>query len=659
MQHCSNKMSKEPNLTQKTQYIKKFIRDLHLRTTDPDKHLHRHYSFRHATDSSPDSRIDDILISESMCTGMAAHTEVLNTSGNADHAPILARIPLTCMKFLKPGPDPLPLPREPRLKTPVPLEDLKAFKEAFGQETGASTADLLQELNSTLELASTVKETLDQGETLKMALTSVDIGAGTVERYSSLLQDILQQVLPIAQQTCQFTKGGPVSGFRLRTRCTNRKLEGLSKLRKSLHKVAMQHRDTKDAGKELCDDLRDLVQTEMSKLPEQHRNSFPLPPRQNDRKSWQEYEELCLKTRKTAAKRKDNITKELKWQSSAAARQRIQKQYPTKQKQMNKQFFGEATDKKQVTCVLNKETGEMLNDPDAVLEYVQSSFQEQAKPASGCAKTKDFAPNNGNGKYPWKHGVYSSIDPFTLETSPGKPGFGSISLLEHVRDPCIFQEKMRHLKNGKAPGPDGIPNEMLKHLPEEEHQVTHKLLTLMWMTGTTPKAWKESQTVLLHKKGSEHDLGNWRPIALANTLYKLWTGVIAEGLYKYAEHFNILSSAQEGFRKQRNTIRQLQNVMNIMSDAKISQQDLYLLHVDFSSAFNTIDHDKLLCIMHDLGFPEDAIEVIAELYTDAITKIKVYFAETGPIKIERGTIQGDTLSPLLFLIFIEPLLRWL
>ena len=169
--------------------------------------------------------------------------------------------------------------------------------------------------------------------------------------------------------------------------------------------------------------------------------------------------------------------------------------------------------------------------------------------------------------------------------------------LEHVRDPCIFQEKMRHLKNGKAPGPDGIPNEMLKHLPTGLHQVIHKLFILMWMTGTMPKAWKESQTVLLHKKGSEHD---WRPTAIANTLYKLWTGVIAEGLYKYAEHFDILSRAQEGFRKQKNTIRQLQNVMNIMSDAKISQQDLYLLCVDFSSAFNTIDHDKLLCIMHDL-----------------------------------------------------------
>jgi len=96
--------------------------------------------------------------------------------------------------------------------------------------------------------------------------------------------------------------------------------------------------------------------------------------------------------------------------------------------------------------------------------------------------------------------------------------------------------------------------------------------------------------------------------------------------------------------------------MNIMSDAKISQQDWYLLYVDVSSAFHAIDHDKLLCIMHDLRVPDDAIEVIAE---DAIAKTKLYFAETEPSNIERGTIQGDTLSLLLFLMFIEPLLRWL
>ncbi len=119
----------------------------------------------------------------------------------------------------------------------------------------------------------------------------------------------------------------------------------------------MHHREAKPEGKEACNEMRDLVQTEQNKVPEQHRNSFPQPPRQNDRRSWQEYEQLCTKARKTAAKSKDKITRELKWQSGAAAQKRIQKQYPRKQKQMNKQFFEEANDKKQLTYVQNRKTG--------------------------------------------------------------------------------------------------------------------------------------------------------------------------------------------------------------------------------------------------------------------------------------------------------------
>ena len=74
--------------------------------------------------------------------------------------------------------------------------------------------------------------------------------------------------------------------------------------------------------------------------------------------------------------------------------------------------------------------------------------------------------------------------------------------------------------------------------------------------------------MLLHKKGSKFEIGNWRPIALANTLYQLRTAVIAECLSRYAEHFDILRRSQEAFRPHRNTMRQLQNLMNIMSDAK-------------------------------------------------------------------------------------------
>ena len=64
-------------------------------------------------------------------------------------------------------------------------------------------------------------------------------------------------------------------------------------------------------------------------------------------------------------------------------------------------------------------------------------------------------------------------------------------------------------------------------------------------------------------------------------------------------------------------------------------------------------------IMASLGFPEAAIRNIKSIYTNATTVIATPFGDTGAVHIGRGTIQGDTLSPYLFLIFIEPLLRWL
>ena len=171
--------------------------------------------------------------------------------------------------------------------------------------------------------------------------------------------------------------------------------------------------------------------------------------------------------------------------------------------------------------------------------------------------------------YPWQRGGCEGLDSFNLQTGVGDPDFKPVPVLQHVKKYNMFLDAIRRLKNGKQPGPDGIPNELIKHLPDNVHQAIHKLFVVMWATGHTPKLWKESSTILLHKKGSELDLNNYRPIALANTLYKLWTSIVHECLSIYAENNNILSSQQEGFRQNRNTHRQLQMLQHIFSDAKI------------------------------------------------------------------------------------------
>jgi len=64
--------------------------------------------------------------------------------------------------------------------------------------------------------------------------------------------------------------------------------------------------------------------------------------------------------------------------------------------------------------------------------------------------------------------------------------------------------------------------------------------------------------------------------------------------------------------------------------------------------------------MEDLGYPLDAVKIVGNIYNNSTTSFTgSHFGTTHLIRISRGTIQGDTLSPYLFIIFLEPLLRWL
>ena len=93
-----------------------------------------------------------------------------------------------------------------------------------------------------------------------------------------------------------------------------------------------------------------------------------------------------------------------------------------------------------------------------------------------------------------------------------------------------------------------------------------------------------------------------------------------------------------------------------MEDANLTDSPLYVLYVDFVNAFGSVDHIRMAKILELQGLPSDAINLITDLYQGS----KTIVGYTDPILHHgRGTVQGDPLSPLLFIQVTDPLLRWL
>jgi hypothetical protein len=127
----------------------------------------------------------------------------------------------------------------------------------------------------------------------------------------------------------------------------------------------------------------------------------------------------------------------------------------------------------------------------------------------------------------------------------------------------------------------------------------------------------------------------------------------------YVESREIRSPEQEGFRTDRSCSRAITHLGICIEDAHTHNKDIVLCYLDFKGAFPSADHDQLVKTLEFLGLPADFINIITNVYNGATVEFVIPHGHTPPIRIRRGTLQGDPLSPFLIDLMIEPLIRWL
>ena len=266
-----------------------------------------------------------------------------------------------------------------------------------------------------------------------------------------------------------------------------------------------------------------------------------------------------------------------------------------KSKTIYKKIF-HPTIESSLDCIRNSK-GDILTKPQDIANEIYStqqiiSFQRQIPL---CSDTTDHPSSCQCAirKYPWH-----THDGIILEKK--RPHTASIST-QFTRD--IYDNCVKRLTIGKAHCPDNIPNDILKALPPQCQDLIFLFFQHCYKQREIPTQWKYSKTILLHKNDDPIHRANYKPIALANTIYKLYTSTITTLIPRYGEKHQIIHFSQEGFRPQRNTSRQLQMIIAALEDAKLTNKDIYLTYIDFRNVFGSIDHARLLALMEDLGYP--------------------------------------------------------
>ena len=210
---------------------------------------------------------------------------------------------------------------------------------------------------------------------------------------------------------------------------------------------------------------------------------------------------------------------------------------------------------------------------------------------------------------------------------------------------------IKALKNGKAAGPDGIPPEALKADVNSTAEMMHPLLSKIWQQEIIPKDWKEGYMVKLPKKGNLTHCDNWRGIMLLSVPSKILSRIILDRLKRAID--SQLRSEQAGFRQDKSCTDHIATLRIIIEQSIEWQSSLYITFVDFEKAFDSLDREVMWSLMGHYGIPQKFISIIKEMYQDSTCRVIHNGKLTDSFDIKTGVKQGCLLSPIIFLMAID------
>ena len=194
-----------------------------------------------------------------------------------------------------------------------------------------------------------------------------------------------------------------------------------------------------------------------------------------------------------------------------------------------------------------------------------------------------------------------------------------------LNDPVTFAEfdaAIRHSSTSTSPGFSGLSFNMIKRWPEDLKRQVFDALSVLWAERTTPAGWKIRMMCLKPKTDdmypAKEDL---RPLALLESLRKLWERILLNRMQRVWETHHPFTENQH-FGPNRSTSDALLTLRNVIEEAHVMEQPLYVSSWDIKKAFDSVSKPLLIMAWVRMGVPADIATWIVALDNDGKTVVR-------------------------------------